>query len=69
MPRGVLGYHSPCGSDLSEVGLGDPRVPVVSQCGLGCRLALVLAEGPFVDDSFVAGPLEQARGDPRLRIC
>lgn len=65
----MYGGYSPCGSDLAEVGFGDPRVPMVSQRLMSCRLVLILTKGPFIDDGGVAGPLKQARGDPRLRVC
>ena len=52
--------------DLTEVVLGDPRVPVAPEGRLSCAAVLVLAKGPLVDDAVVTGLVEQRRGDPRL---
>lgn len=54
-------------SDIREIRLSDPGVPMVLQCGLSNRTRLELTEGPFVDDGVVVGVVEQAWGDPGLQ--
>lgn len=53
--------------DLSEVVLGDPRVPVTLESRLSDALGLELAKRPLVNDLIIVGGREERRGDPRLK--
>lgn len=52
-----------------EVCFGDPGVPVCREDVQGDVGVLHLPERVLVDDGIVVGVLEDARCDPRLRIC
>jgi hypothetical protein len=49
-----------------EIGLRDERVPVILEHASSCGPRLILAECPFVDDTWITGVIEQGRRDPRL---
>lgn len=44
--------------NLSDIAFGDPRVPVIDKGVVGRVVILILAEGPFIDDTIVARVLE-----------
>ncbi len=48
-------------SNLTEIVLGDPGVPVADECGVCCVVVLVLTEGIFVDNAVIARIGEKAR--------
>jgi hypothetical protein len=52
-----------------EVGLGDPRVPVVLKDGSGLRAVLVLTKGVLVNNTGVARVVEERRSDPGLEVA
>ncbi len=53
-------------SDLTEVILGDPGVPVIDQCVVCRVVVLILAEGILVNDTIVTGVGKEARCDEGL---
>lgn len=58
--------YSPRSSNSSEVGLRDPRVPMVLEDTGGVVPVLVLTKSIFIGDSRVSRVVEKRGGDPGL---
>jgi hypothetical protein len=54
--------------NISKVGLGDPRVPMLLKGGMGGVVRLVQTKGPFVNNVGVASIVKDAGSDPWLDV-
>ena len=60
--------NSPCGSNLSEIRLCDPSVPMILEFGCSGASVLKLTKGELIDDIGIPGTIKKTWRDPRL-LC